>query len=419
MMKKLLTTVAAAAICASLAAETTATSVYTKCNWLNDATCAITLTFDDGLANQFSTMVPLLDNYGLKGTFYIVTDWAERDGIWPEIKRLSDNGHEIGSHTLTHPTISGLDELVRSKQILEQKTGKACLTVAYPYCNLPTDPAANAALEENYISGRTCSGQLVAHNTTDMYNISSIVTGTEGRIKTSDDMQGMFENARDEKRWCVFLTHEINKGSGYSPTQSREFKKALIYLRNNPNSYWVATFADVSKYIRENRASAVTELSATQDRIIVSVTNKLDSALYNFPITIRRTMPDGWSSAEVTQNGEVVKSWTDKNHTCLYFNVVPGAGDVTIFNGAMRVHEIYDESGDERMSITFSDDFITVNSDAPASRLELSDMSGRVVFSSSDGNVISVRKIQGGSYVLRAFWDDNTLSARKLHLSAR
>lgn len=415
-MNKTFIAVTISALLSPAAVMPLSADTYAKCNWLDNKTSAVTFTFDDGLSNQFSKMIPILDEFDMKATFYIVTDWATRDNLWPELEKIAANGHEIGSHTLTHPTIAGTRELVDSKRIIEEKIGMPCLTVAYPYCNFPSDADT---LQSLYISGRVCDGQLVGHYMKDMYNISSIITGTEGGIKNSDDIKAKLETSRSEKKWCVFLIHEIDRGGGYSPTKSADLKSVLRYLKRETNNYWVATFREVSQYISENVATKITEVTETPDSAVVRLTNNLNDSLYSIPLTIRRSVPAGWAGAVVVQAGDTVKSWI--SGTTLYFNAVPDAGDVVIRpSGTTRVAELSEESADD-VSVSFSDDAVIVSSNVPFCSIELTDTEGRIVYSSSTSSTGAVIPLEGdpnGLRILTVSFENGVRCIRKLHFSA-
>ena len=57
---------------------------------------------------------------------------------WKQIKEMSDEGIEIGSHTVTHPFLTNLTrdeilyEFAESKERIEKETGKQVRSVAYP-----------------------------------------------------------------------------------------------------------------------------------------------------------------------------------------------------------------------------------------------------------------------------------------------
>lgn len=102
----------------------------------------IAITFDDGWRTQFTLAKPILDQYGFKATFYIVTNYAGRTPTfmsWEDIAALSAQGHWIGSHSLSHTSSTRLSaaqltqEMTASRDILAQHTGKPITSYAYPY----------------------------------------------------------------------------------------------------------------------------------------------------------------------------------------------------------------------------------------------------------------------------------------------
>ena len=113
----------------------------------------ISLTFDDGLRCQFDNAVPILDGYGIPATFFLIANrdpqhesWNPKDGWWKidwnvddiaNLKKLIHNGHEIGSHSLTHHEqtmrASPLAEASESKQLIEGWLGTKVTSFCYPY----------------------------------------------------------------------------------------------------------------------------------------------------------------------------------------------------------------------------------------------------------------------------------------------
>ena len=65
----------------------------------------LTWTFDDGGASSYSVIAPLLEQYNLKGHFFIVTDRIGSEGFLStnQIRDLYNRGHIIGSHSRSHP----------------------------------------------------------------------------------------------------------------------------------------------------------------------------------------------------------------------------------------------------------------------------------------------------------------------------
>ena len=68
---------------------------------------AVSLTFDAAWGNEDTEeLIEILGRYGVKATFFIVGEWAEK---YPEsVKALSDAGMEIMNHSDTHPHCASL-----------------------------------------------------------------------------------------------------------------------------------------------------------------------------------------------------------------------------------------------------------------------------------------------------------------------
>jgi oligosaccharide reducing-end xylanase len=91
---------------------------YEVAPWYDFKPAVITYSFDDGTYNQIGKGLPLLDKYNLKGSFNLITSW---DQEWEGFKLAAKNGHEISSHTVTHPN---LEEQNIETQISELKESK-------------------------------------------------------------------------------------------------------------------------------------------------------------------------------------------------------------------------------------------------------------------------------------------------------
>jgi peptidoglycan/xylan/chitin deacetylase (PgdA/CDA1 family) len=111
------------------------------------------LTFDDGYADFYTEALPALRRHGFTATLYIATAfiggtsrWLQHMGeglrpmlTWDQLAEISASGIECGGHSHTHPPLDMLplsvayDEIVRSKDLLEDHLGQQVASFAYPF----------------------------------------------------------------------------------------------------------------------------------------------------------------------------------------------------------------------------------------------------------------------------------------------
>jgi peptidoglycan/xylan/chitin deacetylase (PgdA/CDA1 family) len=120
------------------------------------------LTFDDGLSDNLTTLVPLLAKARAAATVFVVSGWLGRPhptAPWTrvltadELRRLAEAGIEVGGHTRTHPDLTALveaearAELAAGREELEGILGVPVEVAAYPYgaANAETRDACRAA----------------------------------------------------------------------------------------------------------------------------------------------------------------------------------------------------------------------------------------------------------------------------------
>lgn len=139
----------------------------------------VVITFDDGFSDQLVAF-DLLKKYSIPATFYVMpggelSQWcvgADRHNQacgdsylnWTEIIMLSNSGLiEIGSHTLDHAQLNMLNsdskrnQILKAKQIIEQKIGKQVFSFAYPYGAFDSE-TIQLAREAGYTSAASTIG---------------------------------------------------------------------------------------------------------------------------------------------------------------------------------------------------------------------------------------------------------------------
>ncbi len=110
----------------------------------------IVITIDDGFKSTYTLAYPVLKKYNFPATLFLYTNFIEKNSYsltWEEIREMTKNNIEIGSHTLSHCNLLKYKknenyetyltrirkEIFLSKEILESKIGSKVKFFAYPY----------------------------------------------------------------------------------------------------------------------------------------------------------------------------------------------------------------------------------------------------------------------------------------------
>ena len=114
----------------------------------------VALTFDDSLKDHLLVAAPMLEERGWRGTFCIVTDWVGTDAMhltWDDVRELVRRGHEIATHTKSHPNLVSLQEAGREDDVrreislsadrIQAETGIAPRFLFTPFCRQNEDTA--------------------------------------------------------------------------------------------------------------------------------------------------------------------------------------------------------------------------------------------------------------------------------------
>ena len=169
----------------------------------------VALSFDDGYKNNYSVVLPLLQKYGAKGSFFVINREMgdELHMNEQEIKALIDAGMELGSHTYSHNPLAKIEEkylvweLDTSRYWLKKKfDGYIVRTLAYPNGSYNSTVAAAA---KKYGFYRALTGH-VGVNTAESYRNAPLEMY---RVTVADDGNGLegFKRRLEQAYFFGFL----------------------------------------------------------------------------------------------------------------------------------------------------------------------------------------------------------------------
>jgi peptidoglycan/xylan/chitin deacetylase (PgdA/CDA1 family) len=331
--------------CSLCVAQTMPLPVVTT--WPGDRTAAISLTFDDAMATQLDNAGPILKKYGIRGTFFVITgaqDWRKRAADW---KRLSTEGNEIGGHTVNHPcmrpqtkphaqdyTPAMMEAEISdsARTILAEIGVRRGLTFAYPCGDMsfgpPAEQTRNAALYQRYISehyfaARGYSGPRSGGAGTvaaDELNILSVPDLGFTAGQGFPELIEMAAPALRSHRWGVFTFHGV--GGEWLSVRPEALEELAAYLARHPE-IWTTTFGDGVRYILESKALGISAASSSEKEARFGLNWPLDAETYDLPVTLRWSLPEGWSSVQAFIDEKPAATTLRQSGTVLLLDVPP------------------------------------------------------------------------------------------------
>ena len=390
--------------------------------WKNGKKAAISLTYDDGTINQFRVALPMMEEMGFRGTFFINTglipgsefgarfigrpvkeiiaetgtvpttpenlfergsavgylgdpelmeyhtragaavdagnmeraceiiDEAyakarsgeiEADGgkksysgtdriTWDEIREFASRGHEFANHTISHPRLAILDEpnllweLEKCREeILNQLGREHTFSCECPYGTenervmeyaYDIHPALRNRMPEPFLAELNRSSRKFPGATNREY-----VQWQRGPL--SDTPLALMESWIDtclahDNTWLVLVFHGVD-GVGWEAIPGDTLHSFFSTIRSHGEHLWVATFRDVTKYMRERMNSQV-NTSRENDHLRVELTHRLDPDLYDLPLTLETIIPEQWETIRLSQGDRELEYTSGKGPSGKY-----------------------------------------------------------------------------------------------------
>lgn len=218
----------------------------------------VTFSYDDGRKNNYTTALPLHENYNIPASFAIISNRAVDPKYWArhmnpaEIVDASRRGVEIASHGVMHQEkFTSLDaheleiELSESKHVLEgfiygnNKVNTLCL----PFSAVDSSVIGKAS--QHYPIVRGHGGKL-----NDPSDGSTFVSSYGlGNFSTFSDVQLLIDDAVSQKKWLVLMLHGVVEEA--NPEKRHDISRNLLerilqYVDEiGPHLLMPVTFSDV------------------------------------------------------------------------------------------------------------------------------------------------------------------------------
>lgn len=151
----------------------------------------VVMTFDDGYADAYTEAFPVLRQFGMTGTFFVVRDFMGQAGYmtWAQAGEMLAAGMEIENHSVSHIDLRGLDRDTLLYQIgaaadaIQSQVGQRPKVFCYPGGRY--DPLTVQVVQE--------TGHLMAVTTADglVHTSSDALRMARARVRGSTGVQGL------------------------------------------------------------------------------------------------------------------------------------------------------------------------------------------------------------------------------------
>lgn len=177
----------------------------------------LSMTFDDGHEDNTVNALPILNQYDLKTTQCFATSFIEgqTQSVVNDVLAFQNSGHEICSHTVTHPFLTSLNaadlayEARHSKQYLEKITGKPIVNFASPYGDY--NMTVINELKKHYRSHRSVDE---GYNSKDNFNIYSLRVQNILDTTSAAQVAAWITQAQTDNTWLILVYHRVADNPG-------------------------------------------------------------------------------------------------------------------------------------------------------------------------------------------------------------
>ncbi len=185
---------------------------------LGEAGPIVSFSFDDFPRSAYTVGGSVLQNHGVRGTYYVTPSLRDKTNNLGEQYRLEDvhnlmeQGHELGSHTLTHLSCWSVpldrfreDANEGRKAILDQMVVADSGNFAYPYgaVTLRAKKALGRVM-------RSCRGTTPGINGPRVDLNLLRANSLYGEIARLESMRRLIEQNAEKKGWLIFYTHDVS-----------------------------------------------------------------------------------------------------------------------------------------------------------------------------------------------------------------
>lgn len=285
----------------------------------HDKVCAISYTFDDGLAEHYTLAAPQLEQRGFRGTFFINGSKVNKDErhikdttrvTWPQLKEMAEKGHEISNHGWAHRNFAKFpfevlkEDILKNDSAIYAHVGVMPRTYAYP--NNTKQGEAMAFVARNRVGTR-------------------LKQRSVGSKRTARDLEKWMETLIKTGDWGVSMTHGLTYGYDAFGNPQRLWEH-WEQVKANEDKIWVGTFHEVVSYLKEREAIRLT-VTEKKNKLHVVPELPLDKELFTEPLTM---VVEGGTMKKVSARQGKKKLSVQLRSDKAFFDFDPFGGEIIV-----------------------------------------------------------------------------------------
>lgn len=302
--------------------------------WPDGREAALSLRFDDSHPTHLTKVIPILREYGFKGTFMVnpggrdehsansrsMSAFQRHLSEWKAVAKRGDQ--EFANHTAHHRGAKNNAEM-------ESEIGDAAKVIWELFPNKSKLHALNLGGGTYWETSRPLRYYLDKYHAFD-------VSGSLGM----DDVYGNrvqafrqhIERHVERKLWARVHFHDIGDNHGSS---EEHFRAAMDIAKEHETKLWIAGMADIYKYQTERRAATLALEESQPGAVTLRLSCSTRPKLFDQALTIELSLPKSWARSRVIVLNAGGKQITTRERQQegadqLLFNVPPTNGRFSI-----------------------------------------------------------------------------------------
>ena len=241
-------------------------------SWPEGKRFAVSITFDDGRHSQLEIGIPIMDRYGVRGTFYCCPREVEARAV--DWRSVSERGHEIGNHSNTHPCSGNFTWLSRNAALeeytvdqiradlieagdrIEAAIGTRPITFAYPCGQTWVGRGANVrsyvpVAAELFIGARGFRNEY--WNDPGFCDLAQLA-GAEFDGMSDLDLAVVLNACSAAGGWLILAGHDIGN-AGIQMVETSVLEHLCALAASESSEMWCAPTAEIAKYVGGGRGA--------------------------------------------------------------------------------------------------------------------------------------------------------------------